>query len=125
MKELIIMRLLVRIFAPLALIPACLAPAGATAAPAAEGANVIKEFGCTEGGNPGAPALFTTQTQAVITPSGSTKLTCRFEGPPVEENVSLRDVPCFTFLGFATTSTFVYTKSGQAILTCIVTPQPQ
>lgn len=104
-----------------------LLPAGgaSAAATAGEGANVIKEFGCTEGGNPGAPALFTTQTQAVITPSGDTKLTCRFEGPPVEETVSLRDVPCFTFLGFATNSTFVYTKSGEAILTCIVTPQPQ
>ena len=119
------MRLLVRIFAPLALSLAFLAPAGATAAPTGGGANVIKEFLCSEGGNPGAPALLTTQTQAVITPSGSTKLTCLFEGPAVQETVSLRDVPCFTFLGFATTSTFVYTKSGQAILTCIVTPQPQ
>jgi hypothetical protein len=121
------MRLLIRILTPLVLLLALLLPAGggatAASAPGGKGANVIKEFVCFEGGNPGAPALSTTQTHAVITPSGNTKLTCHFEGPPVKRTVNLKDVPCGTFLGPATNSHFVYTKSGHATLTCQVKHQ--
>jgi hypothetical protein len=87
-----------------------------------EGAVVIKEFGCSAN-LPPAPSLFTfEQTQSVITPSGRTKLTCHFEGSPIEETTVQKDFGCNTYLGFTTESYFVYTKSGQGTLTCRINP---
>lgn len=116
------MHLVVRKLAPLAVAAAVggsllLVGSPASAEPG-DGAFVIKEFGCVAN-NPGAPFLFSNdKTQAVITPSGNTKLTCHFEGAPVAEAVNLSGVGCGTFLGFTTDSHFVYTKSGHGTLTC-------
>jgi hypothetical protein len=87
-----------------------------------EGAVVIKEFSCFAF-LPPAPFLSTNeQTQTVITPRGNTKLTCHFEGPPIEETTVQKDWLCNTFLGLTTESHFVYTKSGQGTLQCLINP---
>jgi hypothetical protein len=87
-----------------------------------EGAVVIKEFGCSAN-LPPAPSLFTfEQTQTVLTSSGKTKLTCHFEGGPIEATTVQQDYLCNTFLGLTTESYFVYTKSGQGTLQCFINP---
>jgi hypothetical protein len=88
-----------------------------------EGAVVIKEFSCFASLPPAPPLSTNEKTQSVITPSGNTKLTCHFEGPPIEETTVQKDFLCPTFLGTPTTeSHFVYTKGGQGTLTCRINP---
>ena len=86
-----------------------------------EGAVVIQDAFCLAF-LPPAPPVTTTQSQAVITPSGHTKLTCHFEGPPIAETVVAEDFLCSTFIGLTTESHFVYTKSGRGTLVCHINP---
>jgi hypothetical protein len=84
----------------------------------------VGETGSQEGSpscffnEPGLPTLGTTDRHAVITPSGNTKLTCHFEGKPIEQTTVGKGFPCSTPLGETTESHFVYTKSGNVTLTC-------
>jgi hypothetical protein len=71
---------------------------------------------------PGLPNLFTNDPQAVITPSGNTKFTCHFEGPPIAQTTVGKGFQCGTPLGPTTESHYVYTKSGNATLTCRINP---
>jgi hypothetical protein len=87
-----------------------------------ERAVLIKEFECAAFLPPAPPLYTNEQTQSVITPSGTTKLTCQFEGEPIEETMIQTDFVCGTFLGLTTESNFVYTKSGQGTLTCHINP---
>jgi hypothetical protein len=78
------------------------------------GAVVLKDFVCGLG-----PAGPTTNSHAVVTPSGNANLSCHGStavGPP--ETLVLKGVPCGTPGGVTTDSHFVWTKSGQANLTC-------
>jgi hypothetical protein len=86
-----------------------------------EGAVVIKEHFC-EANLPPAPSLVTFETQEVNTPSGNTKLTCHFEGDPIEETTVQEGFLCSTLFGDTTESHFVYTKSGKGTLTCHINP---
>ncbi len=86
-----------------------------------EGAFVIKEGGCSLV-EPEVPFVFTENLHSVITPSGNTKLTCHFEGPPIQKTVVGKGFLCGTFLGLTTQSHFVYNKSGNATLTCLINP---
>jgi hypothetical protein len=87
-----------------------------------EGAVVIKEFSCFAF-LPPAPYVETTEkTESVITPSGTTQLTCHFQGQPISEKVVAEDFLCNTYLGVTTESFFVYTPSGQGTLTCFINP---
>jgi hypothetical protein len=67
---------------------------------------------------PGLPHLVTADRHAVITPSGNTKLTCHFEGPPIAQTTVGKGFLCSTPLGETRESHFVYTKSGNVNLTC-------
>jgi hypothetical protein len=67
---------------------------------------------------PGLPNLSTSDRHAVITPSGNTKLTCHFEGPPIVQTTVGKGFLCSTPLGETTESHYVYTKSGNVTLTC-------
>ena len=67
---------------------------------------------------PDLPHLETTDRHAVITPSGHTKLTCHFEGPPIVQTTVGKGFLCSTPLGETRESHFVYTKSGNVTLTC-------
>jgi hypothetical protein len=86
-----------------------------------EGAVVIKEQFCFAF-LPPAPYVETNEHQEVNTPSGNTKLTCHFQGPPIEETTVQKDFFCGTLFGLTTESYFVYTKSGQGTLTCYINP---
>ena len=86
-----------------------------------EGATVIKEGGCSLV-EPGVPFVFTEDIHSVIMPSGNTKLTCHFEGPPIRKTMVGKGFLCGTFLGLTTQSHFVYNKSGNATLTCHINP---
>ena len=86
-----------------------------------EGGTVIHEGTCFLD-EPGVPNLVTNDRQAVITPSGNTKLTCHFEGPPIAETTVGKGFLCGTPLGPTTESHYVYTKSGNATLTCHINP---
>jgi hypothetical protein len=86
-----------------------------------EGATVIQEGNCFLR-QPGLPNLFTNDPQAVITPSGNTKFTCHFEGPTIEQTTVGKGFQCGTPLGPTTESHYVYTKSGNATLTCRINP---
>jgi hypothetical protein len=96
-----------------------------TAADPGGGATVIQDFGCQiippDWGGP--ITLYTTDTQAVITPSGNTKLTCHFDIPsglePKKANVE-KDFRCGTFLGTTTDSQAVATPGGNVKLTCVI-----
>lgn len=92
--------------------------AATAATPPHDGALVIKEFGCNAFIPPDLFLFSRDKTQLVVTPSGNTKLTCHFDGPPVAETVVQNDVLCGTFLGLTTDSILVYTKSGHGTLTC-------
>jgi hypothetical protein len=87
-----------------------------------EGAFVIKEFACQAFVPPDLFLITNEKTQAVVTPSGNTKLTCHFDGPAVEETTVQKGFLCETFLGTTTESQFVYTKSGQGTLQCRINP---
>ena len=90
-----------------------------------DGATVINEFGCGLSPNvSGLPGfLFTNETHTVITPSGNTVLSCRFDIPagfaPASAIVA-KDFLCGTFLGVADKSQVVVSPGGQATLTCQV-----
>lgn len=92
--------------------------AASAAAPAqSQGAFVIKGLFCGGSGYNG-PFVVTDQSQVVVTPSGNTKLTCHFDGPPVSQTVNDKGFLCGTYLGVTYDSHFVYTKSGHGTLTC-------
>jgi hypothetical protein len=91
--------------------------ANAAAADANQGAFVIKDQFCVAL-HPNGSFLFTNDTHIVVTPSGRTKLTCHFDGPPAKETVNQKNFLCFALGNPTTDSHFVYTKSGQGTLTC-------
>ena len=86
-----------------------------------EGAFVIKDQACSAI-LPDGTFLVTTETQIVITPSGYTKLTCHFDGAPVNETVNQQGFFCYAQGHPTTKSHFVYSRSGQGTLTCLVKP---
>jgi hypothetical protein len=90
-------------------------------AKAQEGATIITEQGCLLA-EPGVPELFSVNDHTVITSSGTAKLTCFFEGPPISETVVDQGFLCGTYLGLTTESRYVYTRSGEATLICLVNP---
>ena len=93
---------------------------------AAEGATVIRQFFC--GITPeasGLPIFLLTveKTHSVVTPSGNTLLSCRFDIPPEfrpDQTMRHRNFLCNTFLGLTTTSMSVTTQGGKVHLTCLI-----
>ncbi len=91
------------------------------------GATVIKDFGCwlgpAEWGGPF--PLYTDDTQSVITPSGNTMLSCKFEIPDgFEPPKAVRNSGflCNTFMGPTNDSEAVATPGGNASLSCTIHP---
>jgi len=102
----------------------CLSGVLVVAAPGG-GATVIKDFGCqiipADWGGPF--VLFTTDTHSVETPSGNTKLTCKFDIPAGLEPAKAqryRGFLCGTFLGVTTDSQSVVSPGGNITLQCMV-----
>ena len=94
-----------------------------------EGAIVsINEGSCFIGGlGPTLPISGgTDDRQAVLTPSGNLKITCRWPPFPEavwpSETVILTGFDCGTPFGTTTDSRLVYTTSGRLTLTCYVHP---
>lgn len=97
----------------------------AAARASVDGATVINDFGCVivpaDWGGP--IPLFTTDTHAVITPSGNSLLSCKFDIPPGLEpdKAFVSDgFTCGTFLGLADNSHAVASPGGNVTLTCQV-----
>lgn len=88
-------------------------------------ATVIDEFGCSIlASDSGLPInLYTTDTHAVITPSGNTLLKCHFDIPAeyIPTNTMRHSgFPCGTYLGLTTDSFSVTTRGGKVMLDCKV-----
>ena len=89
------------------------------------GATVIKDAFCqiipADWGGP--MTLFTNDTQAVITPSGNSKLTCHFDIPdglePPKAEI-YKGFLCSTFLGLTNNSQSVVSPGGNITLQCQV-----
>jgi hypothetical protein len=93
----------------------------AGAASNGQGAVTSKGFACVVAGFPFPSPFVTFQSHAVVTPSGNATLVCHGEipaGPP--QAVVIKDVPCATPGGVATSSKVVITPGGQTILVCHV-----
>lgn len=106
----------------------CLSGVLATADPGG-GATVITEFGCViippDWGGP--IVLVTTDTHSVVTPSGNSKLTCKFDIPDGLEPAKAEkynDFWCSTFAGLTTDSQSVVSPGGNITLQCMVKPDP-
>jgi hypothetical protein len=115
------MRRLILLVAVALVMTAMVAASALPVAAQGEGATVIHEGGCALG-EPEVPNLFTNDSHAVITPSGNTMLICHFEGPPIAETTVGEGFLCGTYLGATTESRYVYTKGGNATLTCRINP---
>src|SRR5437867_1793076 len=95
----------------------------------ADGAAVIDRFGCQ------LPAVFsglgvdlliaqdTEHTHTVVTPSGTTMVTCHFDIPAGSEPakaIKISGFLCQTFVGLTFDSNSVATPGGRAHLTCFI-----
>lgn len=89
----------------------------------AAGATVIDEFGCyISPSDSGLPiGLYTTDSHAVVTPSGNTILKCHFEIPEdfkPSSTMTHTGFPCGTYLGVTLDSHSVTTRGGKVMLDC-------
>jgi hypothetical protein len=94
----------------------------------ADGAVVIKDFGCNVFQGDGS-IVVTGSTQAVVTPSDNGKWTCKAKGvtpPPGDEavffNYENTGFECLTAAGLTTKWQNVVTPSGVSIISCHVNP---
>ena len=90
----------------------------------ADGATVINDFGCTlTAADAGlSAALHTTESHAVVTPSGNTQLTCHFDVPPAiapSGTLHHEGFLCGTQGGFTRDSRSV-TNKNEALLVCTI-----
>ena len=86
-------------------------------------ATVIDDFGCGLSGADyfGTAFLNTTDTIAVVTPSGNTQLTCFFDafaGQEPPKAVIIEGFVCGTFLGLTNDSRTISTPGGRVVLKC-------
>jgi hypothetical protein len=104
--------------------PALAAKNSAPAAPASgHGAVVFKNAPCFI--PLPAPGTITTQSHAVVTPSGNTTLTCHSETARSGATFNSRlDEICFTPGGIVTSGHLVITRSGQINLICHIHAAP-
>lgn len=89
----------------------------------AAGATVVDEFGCyispLDSGLP--IGLYTTNSHAVVTPSGNTILKCHFDIPDdFRPSSTMRHsgFPCSTYMGVTVDSRSVTTRGGKVMLDC-------
>ena len=95
----------------------------------ASGANVYRDFACGISLAPiGGGFIITSDTHAVVTPTGNTQFKCTGDIPPgLEPPTTVRVVGlgCFTQGGFTPDSVNLYTPGGKAQLTCNINPHNQ
>ena len=89
-------------------------------------ANVYKDFNCGISLAPiGGGFIFTSDTHAVVTPSGNVQFKCTGDIPPGQapsQAVRVVGIGCFTQGGYTPDSVNLYTPSGKAELTCNINP---